>query len=91
MSRIPYYEVENATGKHADIELARQGERWCSPATRLDYALVREEGILIGSEAPRRRLDARLAKGTGAWTLRASAPRQGPGGWVHQLVLAPSV
>ena len=56
----------------------------------LNYVAVRQDGIRINREPPRKRLDSRAAKGAGAWSLRAAVPRKGPGGdWVQQLVLAP--
>jgi hypothetical protein len=87
----PKVAVPAGAGKHRDVRLARQGQRWCTGVTKLDYVAVRETGIRVGGEPPRTRLDSRHEKTAGAWSLRASAPRKGPGGdWVQQLILAPS-
>jgi hypothetical protein len=59
--------------------------------TKLDYVTVREDGIRIAGEPPKKRLDSRLQKPAGAWSLRAAAPRKGAvGDWVQQIVLAPA-
>jgi hypothetical protein len=87
----PKVAVPAGSGKHREVKLARQGQRLCTAVTKLDYVAVREAGIRIDGGPPRKRLDGRHGKTAGAWTLRASAPRKGPGGdWVQQLVLAPS-
>jgi hypothetical protein len=86
----PNVAVPAGPGQHKDVKLMRQGERWCTVATALSYATVREAGIRIGSEPPRKRLDSRLKSSAGVWSLRAAAPRKGAAGdWVQQLLLIP--
>jgi hypothetical protein len=85
----PKVAVPSGSGKHQEIPLVRQGERWCTGVTSLNYAAVREDGIRIDSEPLRKRLDSHLHKSAGAWSLRATAPKKGPGGdWVQQIVLS---
>ena len=87
----PKVGVPSGSGKHREISLVRQAGRWCTSVTKLDYVTVREDGIRIAGEPPRKRLDSRLQKSVGAWSLRAAAPRKGADGdWVQQLVLAPA-
>jgi hypothetical protein len=86
----PKVAVPTGSGQHKDVKLVRQGERWCTAVTDLSYPTVRDAGIRIGSEPLRKRLDSRRKSGAGAWSLRAAAPRKGPGGdWVQQLLLIP--
>jgi hypothetical protein len=87
----PKVRVPNGSGKYREISLVRQAGQWCTGVTKLDYVTVRKNGIRIAGEPPRKRLDSRLHKGAGAWSLRAAAPRKGAdGGWVQRLVLAPA-
>jgi hypothetical protein len=87
----PKVAVPTGAGQHQDVKLVRQGERWCASAINLNYAAVREIGIRINREPPRKRLDSRIKSGAGVWSLRAAAPRKEPGGdWVQQLLLVPS-